>query len=313
MDKQTKAAILAIAIVIPITAYSFWQSDSSNNFSVAESSKLQVISSFYPLYEFSKKVGQEKVDVTLLVPLGVEPHDWEPTIKDVQLMQQADLIIINGIGFEEWIHDLEETNYQGVIVDTSEGIIAKHNEIFESNEHEEEHEDKHSHGPNDPHIWLDPVLVKIQIQNIAEAFSNSDPANKNHYQQNAASYIQELEMLDSKIRQELSGCRDNFIAYHDAFSYFAEQYGLHQHTIISSNDPHAEPTVKTLENVIKTAQELDLKIIFTEETADPRTSQVIANELGGKTLVLSPIEIGDDRSYIQRMTENLENLKEALC
>lgn len=309
MNNQVKIAIIAIAIVIPVTTFAFSQTDSSNNLSIEESPKLQVISSFYPMYEFSEKVGQEKVDVTLLVPPGVEPHDWEPTIKDVQSLQKADLIVINGIGFEGWVHDLEETNYQGVIVDTSKGIITRHNEIFESSEHE----DEHSHGPNDPHIWLDPVLVKIQVQNIADAFSISDPDNKNYYQQNAESYIAELEILDSKIRQELSGCNDDFVAYHDAFSYFAEQYGLHQHTIISSNDPHAEPTAKTLENVINTTRELDLKIIFTEETADPRTSEVIANEIGGKTLVLSPIEIGNDKSYIERMTENLENLKEALC
>jgi zinc transport system substrate-binding protein len=77
--------------------------------------------------------------------------------------------------------------------------------------------------------------------------------------------------------------------------------------------PHAEPTAKTLENVINKAKQLDVKVIFTEETADPKTSQVIANEIGGKILVLSPLEIGNDGTYISRMTENLNHLKEALC
>ena len=120
-------------------------------------------------------------------------------------------------------------------------------------------------------------------------------------------------MQDSKIRNELSGCNHDFIAFHDSFSYFADEYDLTQHTIISSYAPHTEPTAKTLENVINKAKQLDVKVIFTEETADPKTSQVIANEIGGKILVLSPLEIGNDGTYISRMTENLNHLKEALC
>jgi zinc transport system substrate-binding protein len=122
-----------------------------------------------------------------------------------------------------------------------------------------------------------------------------------------------LDNLDNKIRKELSTCNRDFIAFHDAFSYFADEYELHQHTIISSNDPHAEPTAKTLENVINTARELQIQIIFTEESVDTRVSNVIANEISGKILVLSPIETGIDGNYISRMTQNLDNLKEALC
>ena len=88
---------------------------------------------------------------------------------------------------------------------------------------------------------------------------------------------------------------------------------MNQHTIIPSNNPHAEPTAGTLEEIVNTAREYDLKIIFTEETADPRTAEIISNEINGKILVLSPIEIGNDGNYISRMTENLNNLKEALC
>ncbi|TFH01202.1 MAG: zinc ABC transporter substrate-binding protein, partial [Nitrosopumilus sp.] len=125
--------------------------------------------------------------------------------------------------------------------------------------------------------------------------------------------IFELDKLDSKIRNDLVSCSQDFIAFHDAFSYFAYEYDLHQHTIISSNDPHAEPTAKTLENIINTARELKLEIIFTEDTTDPRISNVVANEIGGKILVLSPLEISGNGNYISRMIENLDNLKEALC
>jgi len=319
VNNQVKLAILAIMIVIPLASFSVWATDS--NFQVTpmgDSTKIQAIASFYPLYDFSKQVGQDKVDVQLLVPKGVEPHDWEPTIQDVQLMQKSNLIIINGIGFENWVDSLEELNYSGNIVDTSDGIIIPDSEIIdehETDEHEpDEHElDEHIHESGDPHIWLNPVLAKIQVKNIADAFSKQDPENRQFYQTNAKNYIVKLDSLDNKIRKELSTCSRDFIAFHDAFSYFANEYDLHQHTIISSNDPHGEPTAKTLENVINTARELQIKIIFTEETVDTRVSKVIANEIGGKILVLSPIEIGDDENYISRMIQNFENLKEALC
>ena len=294
-------AIIAIAIIIPLSSLAVYSTNTNQQFTNPNNSKLQVISSFNPLHEFSKNVGQEKVDVILLVPVGVEPHDWEPTVKDVQRMQQADLIIINGIGFENWVDNLEETGYSGEIIDTSYGIFEKNSkyEILKES--------------GDPHIWLNPVLAKTQVQNIANAFSNSDPSNEEYYQSNAAAYIKELELLDLKIRNDLSNCNRDFVAFHDAFSYFADEYNLNQHTIISSNDPHGEATAKTLEKIISTSKKLNITVIFAEETVDTRTSVVIANEIGGKVLVLSPLETPSDNNYISKMTENLENLKEALC
>ena len=294
-------AILAITVIIPLSSYWVWASDASVQFTKENKpEKLQAISSFYPLYEFAKEVGQNKVDVHLLIPEGVEPHDWEPTIQDVHQMQNSDLVIINGLGFENWVDNLTDMNYRGIVVDTSHGIFE--NKIMEKNT-----------STGDPHIWLNPKLAKIQVQAIADSFSKLDPGNKNFYHANADNYSNRLDHLDSKIRNELNNCNRDFIAFHDAFSYFADEYDLHQHTIISSNNEHAEPSAKTLENVINTAKDLDIKIIFVENVVDTRISSVIANEIGGKILVLSPLEFGDDGDYISRMTLNLENLKEALC
>jgi len=313
VNNQVKFAILAIVIVIPLTSYSVWASDSNSQFTNSHNfPKLQVISSFYPLFEFAQKVGQDKIEVRLLIPEGVEPHDWEPTIQDVHQMQSSDLIIINGIGFENWVGKLKTMNYQGEVLDTSIGI-NNDKKFFENQNKTENVTRKDRLVPGDPHIWLNPVLAKIQVQNIADEFSRLNPENEIFYQKNAQNYISEIDDLDEKIRKELSNCNHDFIAFHDAFSYFADEYGLHQHAIITSNDPHSEPTGKTLENVINTARELNLKIIFTEDTANPKISNVIANEIGGKILVLSPIEISGSSDYISTMNENLENLKEALC
>ena len=309
MDNQTKAAILAIAVIIPISSAYVWNSDQSFVSASSGTAELSAIVSFYPLYEFTKQVGQDKVNVSLLIPPGIEPHDWEPTVNDLQKMHEADLIVINGIGFENWSDDIDTVNSDVVIVDTSKGIslIIDDDALRKDTNH-------FDRSTGDPHIWLNPVKAKTQVQNILDALVSIDPENEKFYRQNAQSYQDKLDTLDSKIRTELSPCNKDFIAFHNAFSYFAVEYGLNQHSIVNSNEPNIGPTLKTLETVINLAQTFDIDVVFTEETADTRTSQVIANEIGARVLVLSPIEtISDDSDYFLKMENNLSNLKEALC
>ena len=318
MNIQIKLAIIAIAIVIPLTSFAVTQPNFTSEISTTDNSKLQVVTSATFLYEFTQNIGKEMVDVTLLVPMGADPHDWEPTIRDTERLQRSDVIIVNGIGYEHWIGSLELTGIAGILVDTSNGIStldsAKHDEEKHDEEkHDEEKHDEEKHGALDPHIWLNPVYAQLQVKNIANALSNSDPMNKNHYQSNAEIYNQELNLLDAKIRTELSGCKTDFITFHDAFSYFSEEYDLTQHTIISSTDSHGDVTPKTLEHIISLARELNIKVIFAEENTSTKTSQVIADEIGGKVLVLSPLEIVSDETYVEKMTQNLESLKDALC
>jgi len=319
-----KIAIIAIIIVIPLSSIAVYGTNTNQQFTINDDSKLQVISSFNPLHEFSQIVGQEKVDTILLVPVGVEPHDWEPTIKDVQQMHKSDLIIINGIGFENWVDNLIENNYLGIIVDTSNGITINQSkeqhdeeqhdeEQHDEEQHDEEQHDEHKHLAGDPHIWLNPVYAKTQVQNIANAFANSDLKNSKFYHTNAEEYNKKLDLLDMKIRNELSNCNSDFIVFHNAFSYFADEYGLNQYTIMPTNNSHGEVTAKTLEKIILTAKKLNIKVIFSEEDISSKSSEIIANELGGNVLILSTLEITSDGTYISKMTENLENLKVALC
>ncbi|MDX1533690.1 MAG: zinc ABC transporter substrate-binding protein [Nitrosopumilaceae archaeon] len=319
MVNQVRIAILAIVVVIPLLSFGLWNMDSSAIIDESPSnSKIVAITSFFPLYDFTKQVGGENVDVSLLVPQGVEPHDWEPSIKDVQRIQNADVVIINGIGFENWVEKIDTINSDVVLIDTSVGIeiITGYEDIHEDEDHADEHEDKiDEHAlQGDPHIWLNPVLAKIQVQNIADGLAHKDPNNSNYYQTNAENYKSELDNLDSKIRNDLSSCKKEFLAFHQAFSYFADEYDLTQYSITQSTDPHGEPTSKKMQNLINLAQSLNMKVVFTEEAVDSRTSQVIANEFGAQTLVLSTLEVVEKgSSYIQKMEENLQNLKVALC
>ena len=295
---KTVVAIVAILLVILTLSVILWFSDSTQ---VQENtnSGIVVMTSFYPLYEFTKQVGGDHVNVSLLVPKGVEPHDWEPTIKDIQKIESANAVIINGGGFENWVDDILVINSEVKIIDTSNGI-----------EYIQSRDDTSS---IDPHFWLNPVMAQIQVQNIADALSEIDSSNESVYQENSKQFKDKLSALDQSISQELSNCKKDFLAFHNAFSYFANQYGLTQHTVVDTSGPHSEPNPKTLENIIKLSDELDITIIFSEEGVDDRISQVLAKEIGVSVLTLSPIEIADDESYIKKMQENLENLKVALC
>ncbi len=304
MNNDARAAILAISLVIPISILILWYSENNNVTGFSEKRQFKVLASFYPLYEFTKIIGGEKIDVSIIIPPGIEPHDWEPTIQDLQKMQNSDMVVINGAGLEPWTTKLVSANPDILIVDTSNGIplLEKNKQIF------------NNQIQNDPHVWLDPILAKKQIQNIANGLINIDPQNTDYYQENAERYNAKLNLLDNKIRNELSICmKKDFLAFHDAFSYFAREYSLNQNTIIGIN-PSEEPTAVTLQQIIQKARNLDLHIIFTEEAVNPRISEVVANEIGGKVLTLSPIEIYEKNSdYIKRMEKNLSNLKEELC
>ncbi|RNJ76152.1 MAG: zinc ABC transporter substrate-binding protein [Nitrosopumilus sp. D6] len=255
-----------------------------------------IISSFYPLHEFVGRIGGDKVDAILLVPAGVEPHDWEPTVREVQQLQASDMIVINGAGFEAWVDGLRDGRYDGVITDTSKGIHVRG-----------------EGAGSDPHIWLSPPNAMIQVQNIADALSLLDSPNREYYQTNAKKYAAELEELDLTIREGLSECSRDFVSFHDAFSYFADEYNLVQHSIIPSTDPRIEATARTLQNVILLARDLKIDVVFSEDTANSRTSEIIADEIGGTVMVLSPLEINTGETYITVMNQNFENLRKALC
>ena len=298
MNGQVIAAIGAIIVIIPLLSIGLWNSNESILIEKAEGqSKIVAIASFYPLYEFTKELGGDKVDVSLLVPKGVEPHDWEPTIRDIQRIQQADLIIINGNGFENWVDKIDSSKITIINSGRSFGWLTSESTL-----------------PVDFHYWLNPLSAKLQIKSISDGLMEADPENAEYYENSKKDYDLKLDKLHSKIKTELNGCKKDFIAFHDAFFYFAHEYNLNQHTVTQSNDPHSEPTLKKLQNIIQLANSLDIEIIFTEEGVNSRTSQVIADELGGKVLVLSSLEVvEDDSSYIKKMEDNLSNLKEALC
>ena len=212
---------------------------------------------------------------------------------------------------ENLLHEIEDGHIEG-----SYGLEEIHHLVSGEDVHEEHEEHEERAVVSDPHIWLNPNLVKIQVKNIAERLSQIDPGNSKSYNENASQYIEKLELLDLQIREELSSCsKKDFITYHNAFSYFSDEYGLTQHTITKGVHSHSQPTAKSIENIIDLAKELDIRVIFAEDTSDIRISKVIADEIGADVLILSPVATEDieNKNYFERMQENVSNLKEALC
>jgi zinc transport system substrate-binding protein len=309
---QSRAALAAIATLIPLAMIATLYTGRPALQDRQEQEKITVVASFYPLYEFASKIVGDRAEVSSLVPAGVEPHDWEPTAEDVSKGRTADVLIINGAGFERWVNDLEAK----FIVNTSEGIefnYEEENEAGTANEHGHE-----GNGVN-PHVWLDPMLAKHQVDKIRDAMTRSDPANADYFNQNAVRFTTELDSLDAFIRAELASCdKLDFIAFHDAFIYFSERYGLMQHSI-QGVSPEGEILPQTIQQIIELANGLDINVIYSEDLIDSRLADTIANEIpDGKVLVLSPIEgVSEEEQaagigYIDKMKQNIVNLKEGL-
>jgi zinc transport system substrate-binding protein len=287
------------------------KSNTSPAFNASEKSiqsKISVVASFFPIYEFVKAVGGNRIDASILIPIGAEPHNFDPTIQEIQKADSANLLVYNGASMEEpWIHNLTPQN----TVDTSKGINLLENPS-----------DPDIKGPNDPHIWLDPILAIKQVQNIRDGLDKVDPKNAAYFNQNAQNFIGQLNNLDMAFKRNLSSsncAKRDFIPFHLAFGYFAPQYGLTQHPIHEGLTPSGEVLPQKLVEVVNLARNLGLKVIYNEDLIDPRSAQTIAEQIPGtKVMVLSPVErinateqnagIG----YIDKMYQDLSALKVGL-
>jgi zinc transport system substrate-binding protein len=278
-------------------------------------SKIRIVASFYPIYEFAKQVGGNKVEVSNLIPVGIEPHDYEPTVQQILSAQSSDILVYNGAGLEPWI---EKINAK-FAVDTSQGLQL----LQMSNKVNTKRGGGGAPGEVvDPHIWLDPILAKHQVEKIRDALLKADPMNKDYYNMNAQRFIGQLNSLDSSIRSQLSASKcpkKDFIVFHNAFSYFAKRYGLNQHSIHEGLTPEGEILPQRLQDIVQLARNLGLNVIYSEDLVDPRLSNVIAGEIpNGKVLILSPIEgINQEEQkagigYLDKMNQDTNNLKVGL-
>ncbi|MCX6779606.1 MAG: zinc ABC transporter substrate-binding protein, partial [Candidatus Magasanikbacteria bacterium] len=226
--------------------------------------------------------------------------------QDIAKIEDSAMLVLNGGKLEAWGEQIKE-NLQGkqtLILTVGENIATK--EIEEDGE-----------KIQDPHIWLDPVLAKKEVEMIANGLAQVDPANNEFYQANATQLLSRLDTLDTEFNQGLKSCiKRDIITSHAAFGYLAAQYQLNQ-VAISGLSPDSEPSVQKLTQVAEFAKKNQIKYIFFESLVSPKLSQTIASEMGAQTLVLNPIEglsdeeIKNGKSYFSEMENNLKNIKMA--
>jgi len=196
---------------------------------------------------------------------------------------------------------------------------AKDDDHDDHDEHEEGGHDGHDHDYEfDPHIWLDPILVKQQVNVIRDGLIQADPENKEHYEENARIYNNKMDALDMKIGTALSSCqKDTIVPYHNAFTYLGERYDIHI-MALGGVAPDAEASAAEIAEFVDFVKDNDIKVIFSEDLVDPRLAEVIADEANAQVMLFSPLEALSQEearsnvSYIDKMEENLDSLKVAL-
>lgn len=275
-----------------------------------DSSKLQVSATFHAMKEFVLIVGQDKVEVSTIVPASMEPHDFEPKAADIMKLSKANVFVYNGLGMETWADKMIESaqNENLIIIDASTNCTP----ITSSHVHESEHESEHEmneHGQYDPHLWLSIKGAELEIQNIANGLSEADPDNKEFYQTNATNYITKLEQLFTEYESKFSSLDNkNFVTGHAAFNYFCRDFGLIQKSV-ADVFADGEPSTKQLAKLVDFCKDNNVTTIFTEDMVSPEISRTLANEIGADVKVIHTMESAkDDLTFFERMQENCENI-----
>ena len=312
--KWVIAALLALVLIVP-----------GCRKHEEQKGKLQVVTTLFPLYDFAKRIGGDKAQVTLLLPPGVEPHSFEPRPEDIVRVNHADLFIYTNRYMEPWAASIIAGIDRGraQIVEGGKGIPLMPAPEVDDEGHAhgpgDAHGDEHGHGGMDPHIWLDFDNARHIAENILAAFVARDPSNKAYYEQNAAGLTKDLAALDERYRKTLAGCPKKVFLHggHYAFGYLAKRYGL-RYISASAVNADAEPTPAKLAQLVNTMRRERLNYVFTEELLSRRVAETIARETGAKVLTLRAAhnltreEFDKGVTFISLMEQNLQNLKTGL-
>lgn len=289
--------------------------------------KVKVVASIYPMYDFVNRIGGDLVACKMLVPAGTEPHSWEPSTRDMQDLEEADLFVYNGAGMEAWAEDILDTvqNKDLIAVEASKDVDLLRTEEVHHDAHEDEHEEEHDedqdeheghhhHGEFDPHVWLSPKNAEKEMTVIAEALIGKDPEHADIYRKNLEDAKKACQDLDASYREALKDHQDGYIVVaHEAYGYLCEEYGLRQ-IGIEGVSADQEPDAARMREIIDMVKDYGIKCIFFEELVDPKVANSIADETGCRTMALSPLDgmtkedIDSGRDYFSVMKDNLSAL-----
>ena len=294
--------------------------------------KIPVVASFSILGDFVKEVGGDRVAVTTLVGPNGDAHVFQPAPADAKKVAAAQIVFVNGLGFEGWIDRLvKASGTKAEIVVATKGITPR--EMADEDEddhaaqghkdHDHDHAKKgehdHDHGGTDPHAWQSVANAEIYVANIRDALIAADPAGKAAYEANASAYTAKLEALDAQVKAAMAAIpesRRRIITSHDAFGYFGAAYGV-EFIAPQGVSTESEASAKDVARIIRQIKAENIPAVFMENISDPRLVKRIAKEtqakIGGE---LFSDALSDDKgpasTYIDMMKNNITQLSSAL-
>ncbi len=281
------------------------------------SRKLQIFTTILPQAYFAERIGGDRVMVEALVTPGQNLHAYQPSPRQIARLSQANIYFTINIPTEQgWLKSARDANPSIQIVDITEGIerqsMAAHDctttamekaAAHKEDEHEHEHDHEAIKGNADPHLWLNPLLVKKMAERIAQACITADPAGRTVYEQNLKQFQQELDALDQEIKSKLTNLKSRrFMIYHPALSYFAQRYELEQ---IPIEIEGKSPTARALAATINRAKAEGIKVIFVQKQFSDKSARTIAEAIGGR------VEPMDDLA--KDYPQNLRQITDAIA
>jgi ABC-type Zn uptake system ZnuABC Zn-binding protein ZnuA len=277
---------------------------------------LKVVASTTIVGDVTRQVGGGLIELTVLFPPGADPHTFEPRPQDMAALNEADVVIISGLGLEEALESALETNVIGTLIHASDGIEVL---AFEGGE-ELAGEEEHGHESGDPHTWTDPNNVIVWTENIAAALAEADPANAAAYRANADAYIASLRELDGWIRSEVEKIpaeRRKLVTDHRALGYFADEYDFEQvGALVGSFSTNASPSAQELAALEDAIREQNVPAVFVGKTVNPDLAAQVAQDTDTKLVFVYTGSLsepgGEADSYIEFMRYNVNAIVEAL-
>lgn len=275
---------LLITVLLSVMVLVISGCNSSNN----EKSKLVVGVSIPPQEAFVKAVAGSTVDIVTIIPKGFSPANYEPSPRELILLEQSNIYYSIGVPAEKNIlpklsMDKKDIINLQEIVSIEYPLLNIEEHSHDHDEEEADHEDEHE-GEKDPHIWMSPKRVIVIIKEIERTLSELDPDNSSFYKSNADSYIDQLGILDKYIKSNMKGSANNsFIIYHPSLGYFADDYNLN---MLSIEDNGKDATINSIKSIIEYAKEHNIKTIFYQEEFSSSQAEVIAREINGKVVPL---------------------------
>lgn len=275
--------------------------------------KIYVITTLFPLYDFAKTIGQDKIQVQLLLPPGVEAHSFEPKPEDIIKISNSKVFVYMGKDMERWAEKIIKSidSNKVIVVEASKGTKVYHDG------HNYKHRLNHKYSVADPHVWLDFDNVKIIVDNILTGLVLADGTNRDFYTKNAEVLKETLTELDQEFKKGLSHCKKRhfFHAGHFAFGYLAKRYNLIYYSAYAGMWADEEPTANRIDEMIREIKKHNVKYVFFEELISPRIGEVLSKEAGVTLLKLNPAHnlIKEDLergvTFVDIMKYNLNQLR----